>query len=48
MLTHLVGVLHKDVLALGVLHAHVRDGADNTPAVRKRDIELRREVGRPR
>ena len=47
-LTYPVGVLHEDVLALRLLHAHVGYRPHDAPAVRKRDIELRRKVYWPR
>ena len=38
--THLVWVLDQDVLAVRLFHTHVRHSADDTPAVRKRDVQL--------
>ena len=46
--THLVRILDEDVFALRLFHAHVRNRADDAPAISKRDVELRREVRRPR
>lgn len=42
---HLVGVLDEDVLALRLLHEEVRDGADDAPSVRQRDVQLVGEIG---
>lgn len=35
-----IGVLDKYVLALGHMHAHVDDGANNTPSIREVEIHL--------
>lgn len=42
----LVGVLDKDVLALGHLQAHIRNGTDDTPAVGQVECHLGGELTR--
>lgn len=45
--THLVRVFYEDVFALRLLHAKICHGPDNTPSIRKRNIELSSKVSRP-
>ena len=42
--TYFIRVLYKHVFPLGHFHAEVSNCANYTPAVRKRYIELRREI----
>lgn len=42
----LVGVLDKDVLAIGLLHDHVHKGSDNGPAVVEVQVHLGSELAR--